>query len=311
MGFMDEIEIVKMPYERNGSTVFIGSYPQNLENNDLVIGELNKLAGEMPKNGSDNGWTSYKFFIGGKNDTDFMWYKNVDYNGKKYRGVYFDKYRPSNCKFQISTCQLENGFKENTVYWFKFDPIKWSILDINGKKALLLMDKAIDSRQFLYSKAETELNSENITTLYANSEIRNWLNETFYNVAFDEDEKNVICKTEIKDKNYIQNQKIPQNEEILIDKLFLLNEKELGDLFYGRTVNILRASTDYANCLGCKKDSVTGKCSCWLREWVAYTGLEKKQIYKVYTLNNFGKMYEPLDCDDTNIGVCCAMWINL
>lgn len=311
MGFMDEIEIIKMPYVRNGSTIFIGSYPQNLENNEVVISNLNKIADEIPKNGNDNGWTSYKFFIGGKNDTDFMWYKDVDFNGKKYRGVYFDKYRPSNCKFQKSTCQLENGFKENTVYWFKFEPIKWNILDINERKALLLMDKAIDSRQFLYLKTDLNPENKNIITLYANSEIRNWLNEIFYNIAFDNDEKNVICKTEIKDKNYSQNKKIPQIEETLTDKLFLLNIKELDDLFYGRTINICKESTDYANCLGCKKDSSTGKCSCWLREWVSYTGIEKEQMYKAYSLNNFGKKYEPLDCDDTNIGVCCAMWINL
>ncbi|MBP3200918.1 MAG: hypothetical protein J6M39_04665, partial [Lachnospiraceae bacterium] len=68
------------------------------------------------------------------------------------------------------------------------EPIKWRVLSNDGTKALLVSDKILDYKHYHNSFAD-------IT--WATSDLRTWLNNTFYNKAFNDSEKDAIKKETI------------------------------------------------------------------------------------------------------------------
>lgn len=70
------------------------------------------------------------------------------------------------------------------------EDIEWKVLDKNGDLYLLISHKILDNMQY-------SITYGNIT--YANSTVRKFLNGTFYNTAFDGNEKSKIIR--IKNKN--------------------------------------------------------------------------------------------------------------
>ena len=85
-------------------------------------------------------------------------------------------------------------------------PIKWRILSVDDKKAMVVSDICLDYKQF---------HNERENILWEGSTIRSWLNNDFYDTAFSENEKSAIIKTEIDGcKN---------------DSVFLLSAYDLND----------------------------------------------------------------------------------
>ena len=70
-------------------------------------------------------------------------------------------------------------------------PIRWRVLNKNGNYALLLSDQILDAGKF-YAGGDS--------ATWASSDVRNWLNTTFYNTAFNtrEQTKIVVCSLETK-----------------------------------------------------------------------------------------------------------------
>ena len=141
-----------------GDIIEYGSYPQTRVKDKALISKLNGLSKK---------WISYKNYSGtdswsdGKMKAgDFMKYADVTYNGVKYRGVTFTQYLPWYTSLSCSkdnSYQDENGYTLNTTYWFKYEPIKWRVLDpANG---LVMSVKLIDGRAYnntIYYKKELE-----------------------------------------------------------------------------------------------------------------------------------------------------------
>jgi hypothetical protein len=70
----------------------------------------------------------------------------------------------------------------------KDEPIYWDVLDKKGDSILVISHFLLDRQRFSDDK-------ENVA--WENSQIRAWLNETFYNEAFNESEKNMIIESVI------------------------------------------------------------------------------------------------------------------
>lgn len=66
-------------------------------------------------------------------------------------------------------------------YYFKVEPIKWRIISENNGTAVLLCESIIASSRY-----------DDLSNNYAESEMRAWLNESFYNSAFSELERSLI-----------------------------------------------------------------------------------------------------------------------
>ena len=190
-----------------------------------------------------------------------MWYIDVENGGERYRGVYFTSYRPYYCGNSSSTgntYQDDNGYTTSNIYWFKYEPISWTILNENNGTALILCDMIIDSQQFDYENGSYYND-------YAESTVRKWLNETFYNTAFDELQKEIILTTTVDNSvastGYSSNSYACEDTE---DKVFLLSYKELTTYL---TTNVSRTkrTTDYAQSQGAYTSTFLGNGYWWLR----------------------------------------------
>ncbi len=233
----------------NNNTVFFGSYPQTLVTNEDLINNLNNNAGELPTSENSFNWTDYNYYIYGES-VSYMWYIDIDYNNDgsmDYRGVYFDQFRTRDTTTRKETSnnhlylnQRTNGYDINTVYWFKYEPIKWNILSEDDDKMLVIADLLLDSQEF-YPSYSNNIFEHNGGTGYANdyqlSSIRKWLNDNFYNTAFNEYQKLFISNTTLQDSNSIS------------DKIFLMSQSE-ANKYYSNSTKKMAVGTDYAKIQG-------------------------------------------------------------
>lgn len=313
-------------YIRSGNYIYFGTYPQSRVTATATLSALDSMAGTLPTSSNNYSWTNYNYYILGKNTDAFMWYKDVTYKNEKYRGVYFIQYRPYRCTSYSSinsTNQAKNGYKISTLYWFKYDSIKWRILSETNGKAFLLCDIAIDSQQYYNKTCIGENRTINGQTIYSNnyaeSDIRKWLNQTFYNTAFTALQKNIIQTTLVDNSAsstaFSANKYACKNTN---DKVFLLSYKEVINTNYNFSENPDKYDekrqmycTEYAKCQGISVSTDSGyegKCSWWLRS--PYDNVADE----VLACSSKGwayRQYNGLGCYYTSYGVVPALWINL
>ena len=310
----------------NGNYILFGEYPQT-KVTDTTTYALNAAA-------SADGWISYEYYIEGSNTTAFMWYQDVTYYGERYRGVYFTSYRPyytTSSSSAGNSQQDDNGYKPNTAataYWFKWEPLIWTILTESDGKALLLCNSIIDSMEYYNSTSNRTIDGETAyANNYAESNIRAWLNSTFYETAFTELQQAIILTTKVDNSAKSTN---PYGSETLwnsgvnkyacentYDKVFLLSEEEVTNPSYGfsssySTLDIERRmqTSDYAKCQGAYTIMSTssdyyGNGYWWLRS--PYYGDSYRA--HVVTDNGYANYYHYAYC--SNYGVVPAMWIDL
>lgn len=211
------------------STVYFGSYPQNRVENNEIINELNK---------TELNWVSYDYYIDSQQN-NFMKYADVEFNGEKYRAVTFSAYRPywtTSPSNASRSFQDENNYHPNSIYWFSYEPIEWVMLD--PSTGLLMSKMLVDSQPYanlIYSLGGLSYYSDETASYYANnyaeSDIREWLNNDFYNTAFSETEKTNI-KNPLK-ANLCYPSFDDYNCATTKDKVFLLSQKDVCNVSYG------------------------------------------------------------------------------
>ena len=100
------------------------------------------------------------------------------------------------------------------------DPIEWIVLDRQGSKTLLLSKYILDFKDLTY---------KNSTYTWENCNLRNWLNNDFYNNAFNSSEQNIIQTTYVINNN---NPKYGTNGgNDTNDKVFCLSIEEIIKYF--------------------------------------------------------------------------------
>ncbi len=212
-------------------------------------------------------WIEYKNYDK-KETSDEVFYKDVDVNGDgtlDYRGVYIIYHGQSYTGDKLDRhCQIDNGYTSDTIYWFRYDPIVWDILKEENGKALIIADLILDYKEFYPSFSKDKIEHIDGGKGYANnyelSTIRKWLNDTFYETAFNDIEKTFIDVTMV-DNTYnhgIYKNKYDSNNTL--DKLFLLSYDEAYN-----TSGKARGATNYAKCLGLRV--VNDTSSWWLRTY--------------------------------------------
>lgn len=183
-----------------GETVTFGSYPQT----DVTSTMGSELTAAAP---DTDDWISYNYYYDGK-QSDYMKYYDLTYKGSRYRGVYFTKYRPWYWNTTSSADQSKNGYNTKKIYWFRYDPLTWRILD--PSTGYVICEDIIDSQAFnneYYTNGtcdfygETAYYNDKTYTNYLNnweySTIRTWLNESFFVTAFSVSERSQIPCTKL------------------------------------------------------------------------------------------------------------------
>ncbi|MBQ3520075.1 MAG: hypothetical protein IJA31_12225 [Clostridia bacterium] len=237
---------------KTGDILEFGWYPQSQVTDTATISALNAASGE---------WVSYDYYSGTgvENDgkmtaSDYMRYKDVLYGGNKYRGVVFDSYRPYYTGYtSSSTWQEDNGYNANTVYWFKYEPVRWRVLD--PATGMVLSENILDSQAYNNYVLKSESywgNSEK--THYANnyekSSVRQWLNSDFYNTAFSAAQQNILASTTLDNSAYGASSSA-YNSASTNDKIYLLSYNDVFNSNYGfsKAARVAQGSA-YAKCQG-------------------------------------------------------------
>ena len=321
-----------------GDIIEFGSYPQSEVTDAETVAALGELV-------SDESWISYGYYgsdtgeadDGTMHPTDCMKYADVNYNGEKYRGVKIDNPKPAYTylKVEYNSNQYKNGYRAPDTYWFKYESLKWRVLD--PTTGLVMCSSIIDCRpfnSFNLKDGYDEINNHIIwgdpektrgANDYEHSEIRAWLGGEFMNTAFTQDEQANIDISVNSNKHYYvlagransTNNYSVYNQPDTEDKVFLLSWDEITDPGLGFSVNTsgeapdrMLAGSDYAKAQGlyCYKvgDYVTSYDgnSCWIlrtptsyRNGVSYVGANGYTDPSGYNPN----------CDESQNGICPAM----
>ena len=224
-----------------------------------------------------------------------MWYFDLEYSGEKYRGVSFTSYRPYRTQYSSSTSnsyQYDNGYSTGMVYWFKWEPIKWRIFTEFDGKAMILSELILDSQQYDY-----DYNN------YANSTIRRWLNDTFYNTAFGAMQQAIIETTEVDNSasstGWSSNPYVCENT---FDKVFLISY--IQAIYHFGTTTKQKQGSDYCKAQGLY--TYNGNGYWWTRS-----------PYNTYSYSTWCVSVDgvtgrnDIDSSLTNYGVVPALRINL
>ena len=254
--------------------VWFGSYPQA---EVIPSGEYTALDSSLLQDGdtivSDTLYTKLKNATGWNANGD------ITIDGSKYRRI-----KQSDATWTTSGDENYYSWSDSTTYhYFKYEPIKWRVLNVDGNDALLLADKGLDE---MYHEEWVDITWEDIT-------IRSWLNgygassnsygtdysnSNFLDTAFSSvEQSSVNTTTVINDDNLHYGTEGGNNTN---DKVFLLSESEVytdNALSYGfvsdyGTYDEARRSksSTYAKAMGTWSSTSTstdyrGSCYWWLR----------------------------------------------
>ena len=274
-----------------GDIVEFGSYPQSKVTNSSLVSSLNSVSKKWVSYGYYSGTGHYSGTedYGGMVQGDWMKYADFTYKGTKYRAVTFSQYRPWCTSYKHSsdcTYQDDNGYTPNNIYYFKYEPLKWRVLD--PSTGLILCESIIDSQAYSNTIYEYGTNpygyaadwNDAAHTHYANdyatSSIRAWLNDDFYNTAFSSSQKASILTSKLDNRACFTSYS-EYDSETTYDKVFLLSWSEMQNTAYGfpanRDLSYARQTkgSDYAKCQGLWADSSSGCSDQCLRSAGGYS----------------------------------------
>lgn len=229
-------------FKRNRRTVQFGEWPQTIKQDNVQITQTKDSRG---------------FFLG----DDGNYYAKVSAN-PYYKGYYFSSQKEI--------------IKGNT-YYFKVEPLKWTIIIEEGNKLLIHCDNIIFNKAYqlnYYSDEDgdvvTDFNDappDTYASNYSYSEIREWLLKDFVKIIEstpDLDPRRIrLLPYCIIEEN---------SSHRLFDKAFLLSKREVEGYGNGYKTH-MRSATDYAKACGAYvfgamsgvKSRASGKGWWWLR----------------------------------------------
>lgn len=117
-------------------------------------------------------------------------------------------------------------------------PIKWRVLQNSASEVLLLSEYILDCKRY-HGKSADITWYDCVDIIWRDCDLRQWLNDEFYNTAFTAEEKKVIKSTHCTDNG----EENPDTE----DKVFLLSVAEIKALTDVHGKDLLRTvGTDFA-----------------------------------------------------------------
>lgn len=247
-----------------GDLIEFGSYPQSKVTDSNLIAKIESAGARIS-------WIDYNYYAGTglwndgnmKPVENMMLYKDIAYNGNKYRAVKINQYRPCLTGVVISsdnTRQDENGYYTGNTYYFKYEPLTWRVLD--PSEGYVMCNQIIDSQayqNFNYENGGECYNSRDCTAYasdWVTSSLRRWLNDDFYNAVFNAEEKAQIGISHLENKSIDSDSRIYDSDDTY-DKIFLISFYDAINSAYGfrsseeytDTARQMK-STDYAKCQG-------------------------------------------------------------
>lgn len=268
-----------------GDLIEFGSYPQSeVKDSDLIA--------KIEAAGASISWVDYNYYAGTGDPSDgnmkpvkeMMLYKDIPYGDNKYRAVKINQYRPcytgeiSYSTYEVGWdhyLQYDNGYYTNNVYYFKYEPLQWRVLDVST--GLVVCDSIIDSQPYnnYILNADDEYwvdsNKKHYASNWEYSSLRAWLNNDFYNTAFSKMQQDRIKELTRENKSTYDSK---YDSNPTSDKITLLSYWDALNTSYGFSSSYntddtarQRKGTDYAKCQGLNKSKSDDKynANSWWR----------------------------------------------
>ncbi len=188
-------------------TVSYGLYPQSVVDDSSLISELDKLT-------SDD-----------RHSQNYFYYYNEEY------------YYPLTAKPYKSNYVFNNGSTiYSAIYWFKCEPIKWKMIDATDNSITLITTTLLERCAFDTSFGR-----------YYNSEIRSYINGTFYKECFALGDSDILTTTVDISRATQDSCGTQSYSKEINDKLYLLSYQDV----YSKKYELSFDETDPYNS-GCK-----------------------------------------------------------
>lgn len=232
-----------------GDIVLFGSYPQKLVTDEETVAALAPLQGELPTGTESGDWVSYGYYDEGR-ASDYMFYKDITSEGKRYRGVYFLKYRSYYTRLAADAEYSyidEEGYETETVYWFEYTPIRWVVLDYIEGSLFLNALECLDAQPFQdtydydgEAKQAYVPGTKTYMNDWASSSLRAFLNGSFKESAFSEEERALIETVELDNTatGFSTTNEYQICQQSTQDQIFLLSWQDLLNEDYGFTSTV-------------------------------------------------------------------------
>ncbi len=275
IGSLFTVSAAKISSYEVGDIIEFGWYPQSEVTDSSIISALNTAGGEWISYGYYSG-TQYgnlgSLYDGQMKAGDFMRYKDVIYGSDKYRGVVFDIYRPgvtgkkTDDYHSSDKRQWSNGYTYGNVYWFKYEPIEWRVLDPDT--GMVMAETILDSQAYNNYTLKYGTDGDGVEAFwgdssrtyyandYVNSSIREWLNYDFYNTAFSTAQQGIIKYTRL-DNSASREEDSEYDSAATNDKIYLLSWDDMLNTSYGFSSDYKKydgarrtQGSDYAKCQG-------------------------------------------------------------
>ena len=269
-------------YVRSGDYIYFGEYPQTIKADNVTISSTTDERG---------------YYLG----SDGYYYAKVVATPYGYR-------------YQFSSGDTVTS---GEIYYFKVEPIRWRIIEEENGTAFILCDSIIANGPYqsdsfyydgkFYTNANGSLNG--YQNNYKYSEVRAWLNATFYKIAFSELQREIILETIVdnssKSTGLTYNPCACENTQ---DKIFLLSYIEVTN-YLKSTSNKIMICSDYSRATGVAmrtdSDASYGWSSWWLRSPNDDNGQGAKQV------DSSGNVFYSNGAKAEHMGIVPAMWIAL
>lgn len=171
------------------------------------------------------------------------------------------------------------------------ESIEWRVLEERGGRALLLADRVLDARPF---------HGVREPVVWADSDLRAWLNGPFLETAFTAQERGAIVESALEARPNPRFDTPPGRPTH--DRVFLLSYEECLRAFPEDARRVCHP-TEFAVANGCYTN-VDGHAAWWLRS----NGMSETEPEHLATWGNFSLRHHHVD--DPIIGVRPALWID-
>lgn len=296
--------------------IYYGSYPQSFVSDDGLRKTLSDSVGIPTNSNASSKWSIFDSYNESNYSgsvrnygTAYMIDLDIDNDGMNdYRGEYFTAHSfASHGETETNyTGVMASNYTNKEILWYKYEPITWNIVDKKDGKALITTNYSLEYSKF-NSISQDDKFEHNGGLGYSNnyefSDIRKWLNDYFYNSSFNNKEKEILKKEEV--KNDLSSTGVTENNYICnntLDNIFLLSKEEVKK--YNLDTLIYPTPCAYHND---RKITTYSLYSFWTRS--PYT--KANMVELGYVQSSLHNEYDNNELVNKKEGIRPALWIEL
>ncbi|MBR5796559.1 MAG: hypothetical protein IKY26_10475, partial [Erysipelotrichaceae bacterium] len=243
---------------------YLSSIPKNNRNDECLY----KLANEFYKNEKHKAYIIYEYLGDYKDSKKYAHNCSYHYEFSK-KGI--------GAKIKFGTYEQDNNSKTK-------ESLEWKICDIDDNRYLLVSSYCIDYKQF-HNKFQD--------VTWEESDLRKWLNHSFYDQAFSKEEKDLVALSEIKTDMY----RYSSEDLITQDKVFMLSHTELLEYTNGtKSIDVTTYAQEiYKNIESTNGNSVTENISNYQGYWVREPDIVNNSKWSYIELNHVLSQGKPVN----------------